>query len=94
MLNWTSNFKRVHVGRVNTIRHLLLCKSYGVESSDGTSQGSIVESISDPISLKFKSGGTRATLGARLNLPFIKIFADYTLQEYNTATLGIAFSFR
>lgn len=33
---WTSNFKRVHVGRVNTIRHLLLCKSYGVESSDGT----------------------------------------------------------
>ena len=59
-----------------------------------TYQGSIVESISDPISLKFKSGGTRATLGARLNLPFIKIFADYTLQEYNTATLGIAFSFR
>ena len=68
--------------------------TYQIESPDGTRQGSIVESISDPISLKFKSRGTRATLGARLNLPFIKIFADYTLQEYNTATLGIAFSFR
>jgi hypothetical protein len=68
--------------------------SYQIESADGTNQGSIVESISDPVSLNFESSGTRATLGARLNLAFFKIFADYTLQEYNTATFGIAFSFR
>jgi len=68
--------------------------TYQIQSDDGTNQGSMVESISDPVNLKFKSTGTRATLGARLNLPFVKIFADYTLQEYNTATLGVAFSFR
>jgi len=68
--------------------------TYQIESSDGTSQGSVVESVSDPISLKFKSTGVRATLGARLNLPFVKIFADYTVQEYNTASLGVAISFR
>lgn len=68
--------------------------TYQIESADGTNQGSIVESISDPVSLKFNSSWTRATLGARLNLAFLKIFADYTLQEYNTATLGVAFSFR
>lgn len=68
--------------------------TYQVQSADGTNQGSMVDSISDPVSLKFKSTGARATLGARLNLPFLKIFADYTLQEYNTATLGVAFSFR
>ncbi|MGB4743288.1 MAG: DUF6588 family protein, partial [Flavobacteriaceae bacterium] len=68
--------------------------TYQIESADGTNQGSIVESISDPLSLKFNSSETRATLGARLNLAFLKIFADYTLQEYNTATLGVAFSFR
>jgi len=68
--------------------------SYQIESADGTNQGSIVESISDPVSLNFESSGIRATLGARLNLAFLKIFADYTLQEYNTATLGVAFSFR
>jgi len=56
--------------------------------------GTMTESISDPIRLKFKSTGTRATVGARLNLTFFKIFADFTLQEYNTATLGFAFSFR
>jgi hypothetical protein len=68
--------------------------TYDIQSADGTNQGTIVESISDPLSLKFKSSGARATLGARLNLAFLKIFADYTLQEYNTATLGVAFSFR
>jgi len=68
--------------------------TYEVESSDGTDQGTMVESVSDPVSLKFKSKGARATLGARLNFPFFKIFADYTLQEYNTATFGVAFSFR
>ena len=69
--------------------------TYQEVSSSGTDQGTtITESISDPISLKFKSTGARATLGARLNLTFFKIFADYTLQEYNTATLGFAFSFR
>ena len=69
--------------------------TYQIQSSDGSDQGTtITESISDPIGLKFKSTGTRATLGARLNLTFFKIFADFTLQEYNTATLGFAFSFR
>ena len=68
--------------------------SYQIESADGTNQGEIVESISDPVNLEFRSTGTRATLGARLNLAFLKIFADYTLQEYNTATFGVAFSFR
>ena len=69
--------------------------TYQEVSSSRLDQGTTnTESISDPISLKFKSTGTRATLGARLNVGFFKVFADYTLQEYNTATLGFAFSFR
>ena len=54
----------------------------------------IIETITDPIDLDFDARGFRATLGARLSLGFFKIFADYTLQEYNTASAGIAFSFR
>lgn len=52
------------------------------------------EMISDPYNLDFEANGVRGTLGARLNLAFFKIFADYTFQEYNTASAGIAFSFR
>ncbi|WGK63677.1 DUF6588 family protein [Croceiramulus getboli] len=52
------------------------------------------ETFVDPIDLDYDPSGVRATLGARLNLAFFKLFADYTLQEYNTLTAGIAFSFR
>jgi hypothetical protein len=50
--------------------------------------------ISDPLDTTFSAGSFRTTAGVRLSLGFLKIFADYTLQEYNTANLGIAFSIR
>lgn len=68
--------------------------TYDVEDSNGNVIGTVDELISNPINLDFKANGMRGTLGTRLNLGFFKIFADYTLQEYNTATAGIAFSFR
>lgn len=52
------------------------------------------KTLTDPISIEFDASGVRATLGTRLNLGFFKIFADYTMQEYNTISGGIAFSFR
>ena len=52
------------------------------------------QTLTDPINLKFDASGVKATLGTRISLGFFKIFADYSLQEYNTATAGIAFSFR
>ncbi|WP_353779776.1 DUF6588 family protein [Winogradskyella sp. 3972H.M.0a.05] len=68
--------------------------TYDLEDSNGNVIGSASDSITNPINLDFDASGARATLGARLNIGFFKIFADYTLQEYNTATAGIAFSFR
>lgn len=51
--------------------------------------------INDPIDIKYKiDSGIKATLGVRLNLAWFKIFADYSIQEYNTLNTGIAFSFR
>jgi len=54
----------------------------------------VEKTVTDPINLDFEVSGVRATLGTRLSLGFFKIFADYTLQEYNTLSAGIAFSFR
>lgn len=48
----------------------------------------------NPINEKFSAGSFRTTLGARISLGFFKIFGDYTFQEYNTANVGIALSFR
>lgn len=50
--------------------------------------------ITDPINSSFNAGSFRTTLGTRLSLGFFKIFGSYTLQEYNTANLGVAFSLR
>lgn len=68
--------------------------SYQVLDQNQNVVGTVSETISDPVNLDFSSSGSRATLGARLNLLFFKIFADYTIQEYNTVTAGVAFSFR
>ncbi len=68
--------------------------TYDVEDSNGNPIGTVEETISNPINLDFEANGMNATIGARLNLGFFKIFADYTIQEYNTASAGIAFSFR
>lgn len=67
---------------------------YDVEDGSGNVIGTASESISDPINLSFDASGMRATLGTRINIGFFKIFADYTLQEYNTVSAGIALSFR
>ena len=50
--------------------------------------------LEDPISIATKASGLMGIVGARLNLLFLKIFANYTIQEYNTLTAGISFNFR
>ncbi len=62
----------------------------GLPAPDDT----VTEQLTDPLDLGFNAGSFRATVGARLSLGFFKVFADYTLQEYNTLSAGIAVGFR
>ena len=48
----------------------------------------------DPLSSEKTYTGTHAMIGARANLLFLKIFANYTLQEFNTLNVGVSVSFR
>ncbi|MCV6628233.1 MAG: hypothetical protein OIF50_00070 [Flavobacteriaceae bacterium] len=54
----------------------------------------VTETLIDPVSLDATVSGVRATIGVRLSLGPIKIFGDYTLQEYNALTAGLAISIR
>lgn len=69
---------------------LKMLGTYNLDYNGGTFTRTIV----DPINLDFDASGFRTTVGTRLSLGFFKIFADYTLQEYNTISAGIAFSIR
>ncbi len=73
---------------------LKMLGTYDLQYTPVASGPTITETVTDPINLDFKASGFRATLGARLSLGFFKIFGDYTIQEYNTLSAGIAFSFR
>lgn len=63
--------------------------TYNFEYNNGA-DGTVI----NPIALSYNPSSIRASLGARLNLAFFKIFADYTVQEYSNVSAGIAFSFR
>lgn len=54
----------------------------------------ITLTYTDPLKAEYDANGFRATAGARINLGPFKIFGDYTLQEFNTISAGIALSFR
>jgi hypothetical protein len=54
----------------------------------------ITESITNPVSLDYSANSTLAMIGARLNLAILKIYAQYSLQEYSTASLGISLGLR
>ena len=61
---------------------------------DGPPDVDIVRDFENPISIASDASGVMGIVGARLNLLLLKIFANYTIQEYNTLTAGISFNFR
>ncbi|MEO1051680.1 MAG: DUF6588 family protein [Bacteroidota bacterium] len=72
----------------NTVRtNLKLLGEYDIDD-DGAVD------LVDPIDLDFSAGGPRLTGGLRLKLAILTIHGDYTLQEYNTLTVGIGLSVR
>jgi hypothetical protein len=62
--------------------------AYNVQGTDYT------RPLTDPLDLSYDASGMMGVVGMRMNLLFLKIFANYTLQEYNTLTAGISLSFR
>lgn len=52
------------------------------------------KTLTVPSNLDFESKGFNTTIGARLSLGFFKIFASYTLQEYNALSAGISLGIR
>lgn len=51
------------------------------------------EEIVDPFSVEQDISGVKATVGTNLKMGFFSINADYTLAEFDSASLGLNFSF-
>ncbi len=48
----------------------------------------------DPIAFNFSNSGLRANVGLRIKLLFLTLTGEYAIQEYNTITGTVGFSFR
>ncbi|KAA1245101.1 DUF6588 family protein [Aquimarina sp. RZ0] len=60
--------------------------TYTVQNGPLTSQ-----TVTDPISVKNKTRGVKATIGANVKLGLFTANLDYTLQNYNNVSLGFNF---
>ena len=54
----------------------------------------IDEEVIDPVQIDFAVSGFKTTIGARFNIGPVKIFGDYSIQDYSSINVGIAFSLR
>jgi hypothetical protein len=77
----------VGYGRGNVAFDML--GEYNFALANGTSK-----TLTDPLKSDKEYTGAHAMIGARANLLFLKIFANYTLQEFNTLNVGVSVSFR
>ncbi len=69
--------------------------SFKVNGEFVYSDGINTETVQDPIDLSFGGGSSpRLTIGTQLKLLILTIHADYSIQKYNTFTLGAGISIR
>lgn len=68
--------------------------NYIVSYTDKSNGQTFKYTVTDPIALSYTNSGVSNTWGVRLNLFFLKVFADYTFANYNGIGAGVAFSFR
>ena len=52
------------------------------------------QAYTDPIALNYTGSGFRGNVGLNMKLLFLNISADYAMQEYNTLTATVGFTFR
>jgi hypothetical protein len=62
-------------------------------SIDDTAQVYTV-SVSDPLMVKWRRESMSAKAGISFNFPGIKVFTDYSYQEFNSITFGFSFGIR
>lgn len=76
------------LGRVSGTANTKLKGRYTVDTGVSQIEGS---TIVDPINLESRVDGFKATIGTKLSLAFFKLNVDYSIQEFNSLTVGINF---
>ncbi len=82
------------VGYSKGISNLSVLGSYDLSYNVADSAEVITFSLTDPLDVKWEKEYISGNAGLSFNLPGIKLFADYTSQEYNSLTVGVSIGIR
>ena len=82
------------IGYSKGVSNLSVLGSYDLSYNVADSAEVIVLSVVDPLVLEWEKESISGNIGLSFNLPGIKLFADYTYQEYNSLTVGASIGLR
>jgi hypothetical protein len=82
------------IGYSKGVSSLSVLGSYDLSYNVADSSEVIVLSVVDPLVLEWEKESISGNIGLSFNLPGIKLFADYTSQEYNSLTVGASIGLR
>ena len=82
------------IGYSKGISNLSVLGSYDLSYNVAETAEVIVYTVTDPLSLEWEKESISGNAGLSFNLPGIKLFADYTSQEYNSVTVGVSIGIR
>jgi len=82
------------IGYSKGVSNLSVLGSYDLSYNVADTSEVIVFTVTDPLSLEWEKESISGNAGLSFNLPGIKLFADYTSQEYNSVTVGVSIGIR
>ena len=82
------------VGYSKGVSNLSILGSYELSYNISDTSEVIVFNVVDPLKVEWEKESLRGNVGLSFNLPGIKLFADYTFQEYNSLTVGASIGIR
>lgn len=82
------------VGYSKGITNLSVLGSYDLSYNIGETAEVVVFTVTDPLEVEWKKESISGNVGLSFNLPGIKLFADYTTQEYNSLSVGASIGIR
>ena len=82
------------VGYSKGVSNLSILGSYELSYNISNTSEVIVFNVVDPLEVEWEKESLSGNAGLSFNLPGIKLFADYTIQDYNSLTVGASIGIR
>ena len=82
------------VGYSKGVSNLSVLGSYDLSYNVADNSEVVVFNVVDPLEVEWEKESLSGNAGISFNLPGIKLFADYTIQDYNSLTVGASIGIR